>query len=99
MPEASFTVPPDHPALAGHFPGRPVVPGVVLLDEVAAAIRGATPGVRIARLAGVKFHAPLEPGCPVIVSWARRGPRSIAFSCRTDRLVAAGTLDLAEPPP
>ena len=29
----SFRVEADHPALEGHFPGRPIVPGVVLLDE------------------------------------------------------------------
>ena len=27
----------DHPALAGHFPGNPIVPGVLILDEVMRA--------------------------------------------------------------
>ena len=29
----SFRVGADHPALEGHFPGRPIVPGVVLLAD------------------------------------------------------------------
>jgi 3-hydroxymyristoyl/3-hydroxydecanoyl-(acyl carrier protein) dehydratase len=29
-----FTIPAEHPALPGHFPGRPVVPGALLLDHV-----------------------------------------------------------------
>ena len=99
MHEASFVVPPDHPALAGHFPGRPIVPGVVLLDEVVAAIRGTAPGARVAGLANVKFHAPLEPGRRVVVSWTPQGARSIAFSCQSDRLIAAGVVELAEPLP
>ncbi len=35
---ARFTVPADHPSLPGHFPGRPIVPGVVLLDEALACL-------------------------------------------------------------
>ena len=37
QPLGAFRIAADHPALPGHFPGRPVVPGVVLLDEVEKA--------------------------------------------------------------
>lgn len=50
----------DHPALPGHFPGRPVVPGVVVLDCVAAAIEREY-GARLVALPQVKFAAPLLP--------------------------------------
>lgn len=49
-----------HPALPGHFPDNPVVPGVVLLDRIAAAIERVRSG-RLARIASVKFLAPLRP--------------------------------------
>jgi 3-hydroxymyristoyl/3-hydroxydecanoyl-(acyl carrier protein) dehydratase len=48
---------PDHPALAGHFPGDPIVPGVVILEEVLR-----TAGMAKASFPSVKFHAPLRPG-------------------------------------
>src|SRR3546814_2617840 len=34
----SFVIAADHPSLPGHFPGRPLVPGVVVLDRVLDAI-------------------------------------------------------------
>lgn len=57
----SLEFPPDHPALVGHFPGEPIVPGALLLDEALHAV-----GMRHARwrIASVKFHRvvrPLEP--------------------------------------
>ena len=55
-----FVVPADHPSLAGHFPGQPVVPAVVLLDAVLAAIR--TRGDLVLRSIPVaKFLQPVLP--------------------------------------
>lgn len=57
-----IVVPRTHPSLPGHFPGRPVVPGVVLLDAALAAIqtqlRQAT---RLVKIASAKFHRPVSP--------------------------------------
>lgn len=58
--DTHFSVPASHPALPGHFPGRPLVPGVVMLEQVALALR-AWRGQRVARVAEVKFMAPLLP--------------------------------------
>ncbi len=35
--ETTLRIAPDHPAFAGHFPGAPIVPGVVLLDAAVHA--------------------------------------------------------------
>lgn len=58
-----FTIPHDHPCLPGHFPGRPIVPGVVVLDRVLAAIEAGHGGALGAlRMPQVKFAQPLLPG-------------------------------------
>ena len=56
-----FTVPSDHPSLPGHFPGRPVVPGVVVLDRVLDAIEARHGALGNVRLPQVKFVQPLLP--------------------------------------
>lgn len=58
----SFRIDPRHPCLAGHFPGRPVVPGVLLLEQVVAAIEAAHGPLPTLRLPRVKFARPLLPG-------------------------------------
>ncbi len=60
--EAPICIGSDHPALPGHFPGRPVVPGVVVLDQlVQAAEAGLGRPLCIVGLAQAKFLAPLLP--------------------------------------
>lgn len=74
-----------HPALPGHFPGNPVVPGVVLLDCVAAAIERVR-NARLARIDVVKFLAPLRPDEEAELRIACDGAR---VSFRIDRDGAA----------
>ena len=57
-----FMIAHDHPSLPGHFPGRPIVPGVVVLDWVIAAIEAAHGGIGALRLPQAKFLQPLLPG-------------------------------------
>lgn len=58
--EQTFCIDATHPALPGHFPGQPLVPGVILLEQVALALR-AWRGQRLGRVLEAKFVAPLLP--------------------------------------
>lgn len=61
MSRRTFVVPGTHACLPGHFPGRPLVPGVVILDRVVAAIEAEHGPVGAMRLPQVKFVQPLAP--------------------------------------
>lgn len=52
----------NHPSLPGHFPGRPIVPGVVLLDHaLATAEHWLGHSIRVTGLTQAKFTRPLLP--------------------------------------
>jgi 3-hydroxyacyl-[acyl-carrier-protein] dehydratase len=72
---AHFTLPPDHPALPGHFPGRPIVPGVLLLDAAFNAI-----GLPISKVIRAKFLAPVGPGEEIEINITWRNPSRVAFT-------------------
>jgi hypothetical protein len=57
----NVTIAAEHPALPGHFPGRPLVPGVVILARVAEAIRTTFPHIELGTLINSRFHSPLKP--------------------------------------
>lgn len=54
-------VPAGHPCLAGHFPGQPVVPAVLLIDLAVGAIRARFPALQLTAIASAKFLRPVLP--------------------------------------
>lgn len=89
----------DHPAFAGHFPDLPIVPGVVLLDEVLSAI-ATKAGVPCDRciLSAVKFKAVVRPGQALTLRFEFSGPDSVRFELDSaDQPVATGTIVITVP--
>lgn len=93
----SFVIDPSHPSLPGHFPGAPVVPGVLVLERVVAAIEAAHGPLGAIRLPQVKFVQPLLPGERAEVELADvaiegEAPRWRFRVLRGDTLVASGEI-------
>jgi 3-hydroxymyristoyl/3-hydroxydecanoyl-(acyl carrier protein) dehydratase len=92
-PPSVVCVPADHPSLPGHFPGAPVVPGVVVLDHV-LALAGATPE-RPRALAWVKFLGPLAPGERAEVTFTAAGGELRFAVLRDGQALVRGALTVA----
>lgn len=103
--ETTLQIAPDHPAFAGHFPGLPMLPGVVLLD---AAIHAAQQTLcqpasadslnTACQISSAKFLSPVGPGETLSIFCTSSASGSIRFDISSgDRKVATGTLVL--PPP
>jgi len=94
-----LVVPASHPALAGHFPGRPIVPGVVLLDHTVLALRGwlDQPAAALpCEIASAKFLSPVTPGEPLELDASltqTASENSVRFEIRSGaRRIASGVV-------
>lgn len=90
----TFTIPEHHPCLPGHFPGRPVVPGVVVLERVLARIGEAHGPLRLPR---VKFARPLLPGEQARIELDGTAPRWRFRVLRGDELLVSGEVRAGAP--
>ncbi len=86
----------DHPAYAGHFPGRPILPGVVLLDRAQRALEQAS-GLRITGIAMAKFLSPVQPGEALELDY-EAAASGLRFEIRCgERQVASGRYSVVTP--
>ena len=72
---------PEHPALAGHFPGNPIVPGVVLLDHAAGLARERG-GWQVTAVRTAKFRQILRPGVDCSLRLVLREDGALDLTCR-----------------
>lgn len=79
-----FIVPADHPAFAGHFPGSPILPGVVLLDWALQAICDhAGIVLQNCTINSVKFLRPAQAGDALAIAYRRQEKGAIHFDIST----------------
>ena len=101
MAEAAFetSVPADHPCLAGHFPGNPVVPAVMLLEFVGQALgEKLARRVQLTAVPSAKFTAPLLPQQALrVVLEVDEAAKSARFTLHAqDRELAAGRVEYTD---
>jgi 3-hydroxymyristoyl/3-hydroxydecanoyl-(acyl carrier protein) dehydratase len=106
--DASFRddvdVPPDHPCFAGHFPGHPILPGVLLLERVMALARASlTDPLTGCTLSNVKFLSAVSPGDALQLQLTRMKSKGWQFTVHVARpdagtslLACSGQLRLAQ---
>lgn len=95
--ETSLVFAADHPAFAGHFPGRPIVPGVLLLDAAVYAVQQALAAdggaAATCQVNSAKFLSPVSPGEMLTLSWSATGTGQLRFGISgPGRQVATGVL-------
>jgi len=95
-----WTVPIEHPAFAGHFPGSPILPGVVLLDVALQAIASAS-GIDLdqCEISSVKFLSPAMPGDELVIEHTLTANDTLRFDIWSgNRKIANGSI-MAKPFP
>lgn len=94
-----FTIKSSHPCLKGHFPNNPVVPAVIILDEVINILKTLKPDFIVEKIPTVKFTQPLLSEQQVLVEFKEKNNSTIGFTCsHNDVKLVAGQLRLKSAP-
>lgn len=91
---STLCVPAAHPILAGHFPGRPIVPGVMLLEwALREAAHRLGREVCALRLRECKFLETLLPGETAELQLSGEGTRCAFRIQRGHAILATGVIE------
>ena len=94
---ATIAVPADGPYFEGHFPGRPILPGIVELALVAEALAPGGSASEISTIPFTRFRSLVLPGDRLEVSSMPRESGGARFEVRrAGALVANGALTFGE---
>jgi 3-hydroxyacyl-[acyl-carrier-protein] dehydratase len=85
--ESALVFEAGHPAFAGHFPGAPIVPGVLLLDAALHAAQQS--GLAVTGIASAKFLHPVAPDEALGLSLKEGGTGRASFEIRAGTQPAA----------
>lgn len=90
---AKISVPADGPFFEGHFPGRPILPGIVELALVAAAAAPGGSAGEVSAIPHTRFRGLVLPGDGLDLATAPRDDGGVRFEVRrAGELVANGAL-------
>ena len=93
-----FSIPSDHPVLVDHFPGNPLVPGALIVDQVLSGCEPyASEDFCMLALKEIKFKSPLRGHEIAQVDYSQ-SPTGLRFKVWVaDREIAAGIITLQPP--
>jgi len=93
--DAWLCIAPDHPALAGHFPHAPIVPGALLLDE---ALHCIDPSATRWRISNVKFHRIVQPREALRLQWHQQAGGDLQLEIHAaETLVMSASIARCQP--
>jgi 3-hydroxymyristoyl/3-hydroxydecanoyl-(acyl carrier protein) dehydratase len=94
----AITIPTDGPLFEGHFPGRPILPGIAELALVAAALSPAGATGDLSAIPFVRFRGLVLPGDVLEIEASPRGEGDIRFEARrAGAVVANGAVTFGVP--
>lgn len=86
---ALLSIDKNHPALAGHFPNNPIIPGVVLIDLVLEEATKQHPELQTIGIKKLKLIQPIKPEQLFNIEFKLPKKGSLRFSCLSGQEVLA----------